>query len=207
MGIFKSDRQGKSYVRDWAERRQNELQNSDDVVAPDGLFAAIIFCLATFSRGKVHKLATFSSQHYSSDAALFELGCYLYFRVDMWLFLKKPHLREVLSITFQREFVHLFTKALGIDNVHELFDERVNKYGEIARTCKGSDLKECHFYLSQLILRTKNGTLPETYDFDHEPLTLDFWADMGLKTELSSWEQSMMPAVIKAMENYCSIVE
>jgi hypothetical protein len=193
MGIFsrlfdKSNRQSKSYVKDWAERRRNDLRHSDDVT-PEYLFAVIIFCLATFSRGKTHKLATFSSQHYSSDATLFELGCYLYFRVDMWLFLKKPHLREGLSITFQRQFVHLFTKALGIDNVHELFDERVSKYGKIARTCKGNDINECHLYLSQLILRTKNGTLPETYDFDSEPLDLDFWADMGLKTELSSWEQ------------------
>lgn len=207
MGIFKSDRESRLYVRDWAERRRSELQHSDDVVTPEGLFAGIIFCLAAFSRGKAHKLATFSSEDYSSDATLFELGCYLYFRLDMWLFLKKPHLKEEISGTFQREFDRLFTKALGIENVHELFDERVSKYAEIARTSKGDDLKECHFYLLQLILRTEKGTLPRTYDFDHEPLSLDFWANAGLKTELLSWEQYMMPSAIKAMEYYCSLVE
>lgn len=123
----------------------------------------------------------------------------------IWIFLKKPHLREEISRTFVREFNQLFSEALGIDNVHELFDERVSKYAEIAR--KGDDLKEYHLYLSQLILRTKNDTLPKTYNFDHDPLTLDFWGDIGLKTELLAWEQYMMPGLIKSLENYCSMVE
>ena len=93
MGIFsslfdKSNRQSKSNVKDWAERRRNELRHSDDVT-PEYLFAAIIFGLTSFGkkdhrRKRSIKLGTYSSEHYSSDAALFELGCYLYFRLDIY---------------------------------------------------------------------------------------------------------------------------
>jgi hypothetical protein len=75
----------------------------------------------------------------------------------------KPNPRELISKTFIREFTKIFTEALRIDNIADLFAERVDKYGELARNKE--ELQQYHFFLSQLISRTKDNTLPKSYDF------------------------------------------
>jgi hypothetical protein len=115
----------------------------------------------------------------------------------MWLFTNRPDLRQRVSQVFIREFIRLFTQALQISNVTELFRQRVEKYSEIART--GGNAEEYHRYLSQLILRTKDNQRPKPYDFDNEPPQLVF-EDMLLKTEIASWEMAMVPAMIESME-------
>jgi len=217
MGLFsklfgRTKESSKSHVRRWAERRQKELRYPNEFT-PENLFAALIYGLGTFAKEKPSRktpsdlkgLGIDPTEHFGSDATLFEVGCYLYFLLDLWLFQNKPHLRDEISTTFLREFDLLFTEALGINNVSELFNERIGKYGELARA--GADMEKYHFYLSQLILRTKDGTPPSTYNFDQEPLNLSLLEDTGIKMELLIWEQSMLPAIIESLKNYYKFVE
>ena len=127
-------------------------------------FAGFIYLLCSFGTSKEPSEATegvksFVMTHFARDYALFELACYMYFRIDMWLFCVRSDLREKIIRVFQREFVTLFSKALKMDNTADLFKQRVNKYGELAR--RDADPQEYHSSLSQLIYRTKDNQKPE----------------------------------------------
>ncbi len=193
-----------SFIVQWAERKKKELRFSNQIT-PENMFAGFIYGLSSFAKsieqfksGKdIEASAPFSLARFANDSALFELGCYHYFQVDMWLFANRPDLRQRVSQVFIREFIRLFTQALQISNVAELFRQRVEKYAELART--GGNAEEYHRYLSQLILRTKDNQRPKPYDFDNEPPPLVF-EDMLLKTEIGSWETAMVPAMIESME-------
>jgi hypothetical protein len=154
---------------------------------------------------KLQALGLDITKHYSGDASLFELGCYLYFRVDVWLFKNKPNLREKISTTFIREYNKLFAEALGLRDLSERFAERIDKYGELIR--KGEDIERYHFYLSQLILKTKDNAPPQKYDFDRMPLSLSFLEDTGVKMELISWEKAMIPVILESLNKYCTLLE
>lgn len=193
-----------SFIVQWAERKKKGLRFSNEIT-PENMFAGFIYGLSSFVKsiehveaGKDIEASTLVSlTRFANDSALFELGCYHYFQVDMWLFANRPDLRQRVSQVFIREFIRLFTQALQISNVTQLFRQRVEKYGETART--GGNAEEYHRYLSQLILRTKDNQRPKPYDFDNEPPQLVF-EDMLLKTEIASWETAMVPAMIESME-------
>lgn len=79
----------KSYVRNWADSKMEELKYSDEITV-ENLFAGLIYGLATFAKDDPHRTNNESpidiTKHYSGDSSLFELGCYLYVRIDLWLF-------------------------------------------------------------------------------------------------------------------------
>ena len=204
---------GDSYVRTWTAQRKKELEYTTEV-SSETLFAALMYCLVSFARkdprrktpAEMKKLGMDITEHFSGDATLFEVGCYMFFRLDVWLFQNKPDFRKSISDVYNREFKQLFTKALGINNVSALFNQRVDKYGELVR--RGADTKEYFFHLSQLILKTKDNTPPEAYDFDKAPIVLGGMLEkMGIEIELGSWATSMLPAMFESLENYCSLKE
>jgi len=193
-----------SFIVQWAERKKKELRFSNQIT-PENMFAGFIYGLSSFAKSTqqfksskdIESSISFSLEGFGYDSALFELGCYHYFQVDMWLFAHCPDLRQWVSQVFIREFSGLFTQALQISNVAELFRQRVEKYGEIARA--EGNAEEYHRYLSQLILRTKDNQKPKSYNFDNEPPQLVF-EDMMLKMAIANWETAMVPAMIESME-------
>lgn len=218
MGILSrlfggSGQKGKSYVRVWAEKRRSELRYSDEL-SPENLFAAMMYGLSTFGKKyskrnmspDLKKLGMDASEQFSGDGALFELGCYMYFRVDLWLFKNEPSRRETLSTSFANNFIELFSHALGSKKILMIFDQRISGYGQLVRT--GADAEQYHYHLSQLILRTKDNRPPEDYNFDSSPVMITgIFEDMGLKIELASWEPGMLPAMIESLKNYCNLTK
>ncbi len=195
-----------SYVRAWAAKREQELRYSKGL-SPEDLFAAIMLFLLPFGesrqRGTIPSKwrgAGFEeSKHYSGDGALFELGCYMYFRLDLWLYQHKPNRREHISRTFADGFVKLFSDALGDGTIGQLFDQRVSHYAELGRV--GAHGEKYHYYLSQLILRTKDNNLPGPYNFGNEPvLIVDLFEELSVKKALAGWEYGMLPALIETVE-------
>jgi len=193
-----------SFIVQWAERKKKEFKFSNEIT-PENMFAGFIYGLSSFAKSIEHVEASkdieastlISLTRFANDSALFELGCYHYFQVDMRLFANRSHLRQRISQVFISEFIRLFTQALQINNVAELFRQRVEKYAELAR--KGANAEEYHRYLSQLILRTKDNQRPKPYDFDNEPPQLAF-ENMVLKIKIGSWEIAMVPAMVESME-------
>lgn len=167
------------------------------------MFVAFIYGLSTFAKRDLKEDRSNRGQGAgedltaSNDSALFELGCYMYFRIDMWLFMTHPELRKRVSEDFLCRFVDLFTQALDIPNVADLVDQRMKKYGELARS--GAEIGEYHLYLTQLILRTEDNQKPRPYDFDNEPLIVS--ADQfRVKFEIVSWDAVGTPGLIQDIE-------
>ena len=201
-------------MRMWAKKRQWELRYSND--SPENLFAAMMLFLLPFGEkdleDKPQSLPFWknfwknidASEHYSGDATLFELGCYMYFRLDLWLYQHKPHRREEFSRAFADRFIELFTQALRSRDIPALFNQRISQYAELART--DADGEKYHFHLDQLILRTKDNKLPESYDFKHDGVVIiDAFEHMGLKLALAAWEKGMIPALLKSVESICNL--
>jgi hypothetical protein len=202
-------------VRDWAalaeQRMREKMRSGVPSAGPEDLFLVLLHALSTYgdrrSKPDLGKMSGSSMDihaHYSSDASLFELACYLYGRIDLWLFLNRPKLRDTLSCAFEKNLVALFSRTLAIDNVLELFYERGDMYAQIAREHKKAEeyLEECHFILCQLILCTKDGQLPQTFDHATFSLTLDALALHAVRLALLDWEEAMIPAIIESIEAY-----
>ena len=206
-----------SYVRSWAEKRERELRYSKELSKEnlmENLFAAVIWGLSSFGRkdtrrsipSKYRGLGLDASEHYSGDASLFELGCYMYFRLDLWLCKHKPHHREHISRTFASGFTKLLTQALNSRDIPALFDQRLSQYAKLLRA--GADLKEYHDHLFLLILCTRDNYPPVPYDSKNEPMiSLSAFEHFGVGIAVAAWEENMIPGLVKSIENYCALVE
>ncbi|MBU0529547.1 hypothetical protein KKF86_07315 [bacterium] len=98
-----SKKRDKSYIRTWAVERENELPNSDDLPIYT-LFAALMYSLSCFGKEnpntKIPPQLMAANEQFSGDKTLFEIGCYMYFRLDIWLFQNAPNRREEISTFF-----------------------------------------------------------------------------------------------------------
>lgn len=200
-----------SYIRRWIKTEVEEKKYSNEV-SPKNLFIGIIFMLALFGKDDPNKslapLEEYYEGHYKGDASLFEWGCYVYILIDYWLFLHKPHLREVICKTFVSEFNTLFTEALKINNIPGLFTNRVNIYSELIKRKADLNLQQCLNYLSELIYRTKNNTLPKIYNFDNEPINLHVLDMLPVEIMVLCWNKSMiLEGIIKSLKEYCNLLE
>jgi hypothetical protein len=218
MGMFSrlfggAARDDRSFVRTWAEKRKQELRHSN--LSVDSLFAVMIYALCFFGEKDkkqstppelLSKLGLDVSEKYSGDAALFELGCYMYFRLDLWLFKNKPDRRENITIIFADNFIRLFTQALNSREIPSLFDQRITEYAKLART--GADFEQYHYHLSQLIFRTRDNQLPAPYDFENESMMITgVFEDMGVKHALIDFEADMLPILVENLKKYCDLTE
>ena len=205
-----------TYVRRWDINREEEIKHLQICkVIPEILFASMMHGLCCFAmddprRKKIpefQKAGLDICKNFGNDASLFEVGCYLYFRLDLWLFLNRPDLKGLISKNFAKEFVKLFTFALRTDNVVVLFNERVSRYGDIALKEEGW-LKKTHSILSRLVAKTKDNNLPKNYKFEEVPLNLNTIEDFLIETELISWEKEIVPILLNNnLKKYCDLLE
>ncbi len=206
---FPSDSLGRprpqgSVVFQWAERRWKHLRRQREFT-PEWVFGCLVYSVSRFieprpEQGRSEEdraLGPLFEAHYGNDSALFELGCYAYFRLDLWLFRERPGLRQGLSAFLADEFVKLFTEALGVYYVQQLLSERVGRYGEIAN-CGGGP-KEYHSYLIQLLLAAKDNRKPRLYG-DVELLVLDIERSFMLTAKLMTWEEFFLPTLTNGLE-------
>jgi len=203
--------QSSSLVVLWVKKRMDEMAHEKDIT-PDAIFAGLMYALSTFgmadqevSKDKEAFAADWEA-HNVNDSELFELGCYVFAFVDIWLFQKDRDLHERISKVLVRDFVRLFAEVLQTNNVAELFGQRVGKYGELIRS--GADSQRHLYYLVQLIMRTRDNRKPESYDFDNEPVTIvNVFEKYQLTSRLMAWEIGMLPALIKSMEQSTAMMK
>ncbi|MDD5014552.1 MAG: hypothetical protein PHW73_05555 [Atribacterota bacterium] len=183
------------------------------------LFASMIHGLCVFGKDdpKRKKIPEFQKagldicKNFGHDASLFEVGCYLYFSIELWLFHNIPDLRYSILKYFGKEFSKLFAIALDmdIDNVIDLFNERGSMYADIVR--KGEDwIEESYLILSSLVLKTKDNNLPKSYrscKLEEIPLELGTIRNYLIRIELISWEEAVIPILINNLKKYCELLE
>lgn len=212
IGVFRSlfKKSHHSYVRAWVSRRMKEFKKSQEM-SLENLFAAWLCGVSSFGEplpvvdnresDTVGQMLKFVDEHYSGDASLFEVGCYIYFRTDLWLCANWPKYRDEVCSSFRQQFNDLFSRALNLRDMPDLFAERIETYVELAR--ESEDAERHHFYLLELIKRTKDNMLPKHYHFDHEPTMLeDFYVETALKIRLAAFERGMIPACLKTVATY-----
>jgi len=125
-----------SYVRDWAESQRAAL-SPETVFGINEIFGVMIYSVTRFeaflereaNSSSLHLFAKELYAQYSGDASLFEVGCYFFFRTDAWLFSEYPDWREAVSLPLAEKYIALFSDALNMPNVGDLFDQRWDMYG------------------------------------------------------------------------------
>lgn len=208
-----------SYVRTWATRRRKEMAKIERPT-PEFLFVFIIYNLSTFAK-KYEKTPKdtdesilMASQKFGDDSILFEVGCYLFFRIDLWYIQNhfSSEEKEIVHSSLRGQFVDLFSKALDLssDYINSLFDERLNRYGELfipylLSSRKGDTsevIEQFHLLLIKSILFTSNEGHLSLVDPDQEPLNISILENTGLTIELQTWEEFMLPEIINGMRRY-----
>jgi len=200
-------------VRAWAEVQKRENQKEEPIKI---LSNAIIYGLSQFCSSKrdnkkredpIDRLSKKVNLDCSGDASLFEIGCYLYFRIDLWhVQNNKEEYRETVVNYLIDQFLLIFKDALNLENIEEILQNRLNLYGKLVRETKNREelQNEVDFYLTQLLIRTADNTLPKIYNFieDFPVVILGVFKETFLKIEIKSFEQAMVPACLKSIENF-----
>jgi hypothetical protein len=216
FNLFGNKKENDSFIRRWDINKEEEIKHLHTYkITPEMLFASMIHGLCVFARDnprrkkipEFQKVGLDICKNFGHDASLFEVGCYLYFRLDLWLFLNRPDLRDLISKNFAKEFVKLFTFALNTANVVGLFNERVSRYGDIAALKKEGWLKKNHSILSRLVVKTKDNNLPKSYKSEEVPLNLNSIENFLIGTELISWEKEIIPILLNNLKKYCDLFE
>jgi hypothetical protein len=203
-----------SMVVNWAEKRWKEVQKEDAVrwkegrggaaVTPDVLFVLFMYTVSAFASPKnlankeLMPLNVDFAAHYANDAVLFEVGCYACVMADLWLFHNRPSERDQISKSLDDRFIRLFTEALQIENVADLFWHRLGKHREIVRSGEPSDSVR---FACLGVLRAKDNRRPNYYDLKDEPL-MRFGAieGMAIHVKTAEWLKAFFPSIIEALE-------
>ena len=186
-------RKGRSKVLRWAEAQKvaNEKFPPIKILSDATIYAITRFVLPLPKQANITGKVM---PAYYNDSSLFELGCYVYFRIDLWHVQNKyDELREEVLNFCLDEFISVFEDALDFDYANEILQNRLDLYGRLIRD---QDLNAIDFYLLQLLMRTRNNTLPQVHDFDHFPIELSgFFEELGLKIAVKAFESGMLPAI------------
>jgi hypothetical protein len=199
-----------SLIVQWIEPRMYFAQRGK--VTPEKFFLGFVNCLSTYAKTTPNGISPTEHDcnvHYGNDSALFEFGCYLYFRTDLWFRQERPSLHERIVLKeICPSFCALFTQVAGIPNVVDLLKHRVINYHRLAT--EGADAEVYIIHLSQLILRTRDNRKPKlnAYEFDRGPiLIVDIIEDTSLKIKLRSWDTVMVPCLTTMMKDLANLLK
>lgn len=200
------------YIGEWAQKKHQELRNSD-VTNLDNLIALIIiFGVCGFAKNDSQNGPNSSpfrstAENFSCDASLFEIGCFLIFYIDISLKKVYPSFQKAVVNSFSEKFLELTTDAfsgiIGRETLADIFIERRNKYHEL---CPENG---CNALLIQLLDKSKDNSTPKTLanlQLDGElSLSVDNYVLTNMFT--SWWTVTGMPFPMKIVVPYCKDIE
>lgn len=204
----------RSKVRKWLKKAQKHAQRTTREDDPESIVntLAIMLIDSTMRDRKDKPEQDFlrrSHQKYTGDATSFELGIYMFFRLDLW------HIQEgydayyrdaILYANLIPTFVSVFEKALGTSGLAHVFDNRMDLYGRIIRT-ESEPAQRIHYYLVQLLLRTARNTASKVHDFDSLPVMLaPVPDDQIVQIEVAAFEKGMLPSVFSMVSKAYSLI-
>ena len=200
--IFKKTVNKKTFVRNWSNKEFNRIQN-DDKVNCECLFISMMYSLSGFSAlGDSDSILDELDDIYENDTVLFEVGCYFFVLVDSWLLLKKPEFRNEMTSYFGHRFVELFSEALNLDNIKELFFQRTNKYRELITI---NESVENH--VVELVLRSARD-VPTNYSFSsNEAIEIDAIKNIVVKVRLNSFIEHIVPGYLQSLKNVFNLLD
>ena len=206
FGVFnRESRSAPSRVREWAARQKEKDRSAPPLTICSH---SIIWSIATFcdpsthirrEKSPLHRAGNNVVRTYCGDATLFELGCFVYFRIDLWCHQNgRDRVRDELLPRFMEDFVRVFQELGGIRNARELFDQRIDFYGSLVRDDKvGSAVT----FLETLILLTENNKMPQIFEGETPAIVIgDIFELAPLKIIINGFVEHMIPPVIRNCE-------
>jgi len=194
-----------------------ELRSADEatLLHPDSFFASIMYALSRFSAVRApdsesegaYSLIGTLTERYRGDSALFEVGCYLCFLLDFWLFHVNREERDCFCDWFNERFDRLFAEAFHVQTeaVSELAQSRMSFYGSLTKKAVTTEelLKKTHKTVMRAIVRAEANEMPEHYDFEQLPvLGGDATVRYLLEAKLMAFEAGMLPAIYRTVLQY-----
>lgn len=166
-----------------------------------------MLCIADWWDSPSNNLGLPDQQDFDGDMPIFEIGCYTYFRLDLWFFMNEiPNkLRETIMLYISSAFIDLFQKEISLNNAGNLFDNRQEIYSSMLKQGEELPIESFHLYLVQFILKTKNNKHPELIDTKNFPIDLDFTNTMSIKMNVFSYEKHMIPSILQSVQNTLSV--
>ena len=198
-----------SKVRIWAEKQSQPDQKDQSIIKV--LSNSIIYALSRFCSSSNHldlkdkdgplneKKIKKVLAAYSGDATLFEMGCYLYFHIDLWHVQNdKDKYREgVVHRYLFKKFLEIFEDSLRIKNSHLILENRLDLYGDLIR----NKSERIQFYLLQLVIRTSSNTLPVVHDFNNfHVMIASIFEEIVLSINIASFVREMIPICCKNLK-------
>jgi len=200
-----------SQMRVWAENNITDLSNFEDRWTPKNLFIVTMYFLSTFAKEPPEEYKIPEDEKpwedvhkkFFNDAILFEVGCYMIFRIDHWLLNNNYQQREDIFNIMAQKFLDLFGQILNSSELYSIFNQRLNMYGQLAN--EATDAEKFHHHLTQLILQAELDNLPsEDYNLSSSPVMItDITDTLSIKMEIKGWEFAFLPKAMGFIEEYC----
>lgn len=192
-----------SKVYGWAERETKRLSEEAKADDPESLMKALsVSLIYSFTNPPISKscstdigkLFQKTELRYSGDSSLFEVGCYAYFRIDLWHVQKglEKQRKKILHTFLIPKFIQVFQDFLDADNLHIVFNNRLQLYGHLIR----SEPDRIPFFFTQLILRSADNNKPTIYNFEPSSFPLLFVGindEFFIHTDFNSFNKIMLP--------------
>lgn len=217
MGIFsrrfsKSEWESSSLVLQWVDKKVKEHARAGGMNS-DAMFAAYMYLLSLCIRpvrtprsSESNDPSPFGSPaDFGNDSALFELGCFVYSRLDVWLSANRPRHGPYVSAVLRDKFTQLFAEALNISKnaTGELVAERIVKYQDLDL----DDPEAQYSVLFPLILRTKGNQRPQRFDSNDFEFRIGFKASMidnPISLVLLAWDADMFPSILNLVAEWAN---
>lgn len=217
----------RGFIRDWAALNSAEALSQKNLTI-DSLFAVFMHYVSLFdldattsptsggAPSKADKMLDMDA--HSGDGALFEVGSYNLFKVDFWLFQKRPDHRGSITAEMTSRFIAVFSKAFDAKTevIRDLHYERQDGYARIMREkgvidgtlgSGGWDPNTVLFHFGELLLRSRGNEVPGHYAFEQAPLELHAIRKFLATAAIWTWEQHMVPCLIEAVRQHCDHID
>ena len=144
------------------------------------------------------------NHEYCSDLALFELGCMLLSRADVWLYGNATDIeRHKIGFVLKKKLMVLFSIALDLRpaEVTSLVDSRLDYYGKLVR--EGAELSNIHLHLRQWIFCSVDKQKPVA---SVEAFFGSTFIDSALKGALIDFEQRTMVRMNEHLQDWLEVL-
>ena len=191
-----------TYVREYAQESMYNYLHLYPKYSPDWLMINLLYLLSIFGKPSQEEQDNdiYKSKHIG-DTTLFEMWCYLYLLLDMWLYQNSTYPRDKFFNIYSNFSENIFNNALKIDNTIEILESRINGYATVLHETK--DNVELIKHLKKLIQLSSEESEPANYDFQKSRVPYsDFMDSINLEKDLSSWHEAIIPETIEAVRLY-----
>jgi len=193
--------QARQTARDILEHEANLLKRNK--LKPADSFAVAVFSpLVLFgrTRGKSMTGSGLSEwQKYTSDLALFELGCLTLACCDFWLFCNAENTRAVIMRILHAKFSNIFQKPAGLSDIEisNIINDRMATYGTLLASRKLG--KTIHLHLGFALHNTvSEGKL--TLGAAEKFKISDSVAGVFAELEAIEWDGKYLPDTINLLK-------